>query len=42
MKTKTIKSVMAALVVLFSLNANAYDAYIDGIYYNLIPEEKVA
>ena len=42
MKTKTIKLVMAALVVLFSLNANAYDAYIDGIYYNLNTDAKTA
>ena len=42
MKAKTLKSVMAVLMALFSINANAYDAYIDGIYYNLIPEEMVA
>ena len=42
MKTITLKSVMAVLVALFSLNANAYDAYIDGIYYNLVSKTKTA
>ena len=35
MKKTLLKSVMAVLVALFSLNANAYDALINGIYYNL-------
>jgi uncharacterized repeat protein (TIGR02543 family) len=42
MKTITLKSVMAVLVALFSLNANAYDVEIDGIYYNLITKVKTA
>lgn len=42
MKTTDLKSVMAVLVALFSLNAKAYDVEIDGIYYNLIPKGNVA
>ena len=42
MKTKTLKSVMAVLGVLLSLNAFAYDVEIDGIYYNLIKKVKQA
>ena len=42
MKTKTLKSVMAVLGVLLSLNAFAYDVEIDGIYYNLIKKAKQA
>lgn len=42
MKTKTLKSVMAVLGVLLSLNAFAYDVEIDGIYYNLIEKVKQA
>ena len=33
---------MTVLVALFSLHANAYDAYIDGIYYNLISKANIA
>ena len=33
---------MAVLVALCSLNANAYDAYIDGIYYNLNNSDNTA
>lgn len=33
---------MAVLVALFSLNANAYDVEIDGIYYNLVEKVKIA
>lgn len=42
MKTTILKSVMMVLVALFSLNANAYDVEIDGIYYNLISKVKTA
>ena len=42
MKTTILKSVMTVLMALFSLNANAYDAYIDGIYYNLVGKAKTA
>ena len=42
MKTKTLKSVMAVLGVLLSLNAFAYDVEIDGIYYNLFKKVKQA
>ncbi len=42
MKTTILKSVMTVLVALFSLNANAYDVKIDGIYYNLDKEAKTA
>ena len=42
MKTITLKSVMAVLIALFSLNANAYDVEIDGIYYNLVKKAKTA
>ncbi len=35
MKTELIKSIVVILGVLLSLNAHAYDAYINGIYYNL-------
>jgi hypothetical protein len=42
MKTITLKSVMTVLVALFSFNANAYDVYIDGIYYNLVSKTKTA
>ena len=42
MKTKTLKSVMAVLGVLLSLNAFAYDVEINGIYYNLIKKAKQA
>ncbi len=42
MKTTILKSVMTVLVALFSLNANAYDVEIDGIYYNLIEKIKTA
>ena len=33
---------MVVLLLLFSLNAHAYDVYIDGIFYNLVPKAKVA
>ena len=39
MKTKTLKSVLAVLGVLLSLNAHAYDVEIDGIYYNIIKNQ---
>ena len=42
MKTKMLKLMMVALGVLLSIHAQAYDAYIDGIYYNLIKKGKVA
>ena len=42
MKKTIIKFVMAVLVALFSLNANAYDVEIDGIYYNLYSSLKTA
>jgi len=42
MKTKTLKLMMVALGVLLSINANAYDVEVDGIYYNLSREEKTA
>ena len=42
MKTSTLKSVMTVLVALSSLSANAYDAKINGIYYNLIEKAKQA
>ena len=42
MKTKTLKSVMAVLGVLLSLNAFAYDVEIDGIYYNVVKKAKTA
>ena len=42
MKTKTLKSVLAVLVALLSLNAFAYDVEIDGIYYNFIKKVKQA
>ena len=42
MKTTILKSVMTVLIALFSLNANAYDVKIDGIYYNLDKEAKTA
>ena len=37
-----LKSVTAVLLALFSLNARAYDAYIDGIYYNLDANKREA
>lgn len=42
MKTTILNSVMMVLVALFSINANAYDAYIDGVYYNLISKANIA
>jgi len=33
---------MVALGVLLSINANAYDVEVDGIYYNLNREDKIA
>ena len=42
MKTKTLKSVLAVLGVLLSLNAFAYDVEIDGIYYNVVKKAKTA
>lgn len=36
MKTTILKSVMAVLVALFTLNVHAYDFEVDGIYYNII------
>ena len=42
MKTTILKSVMMMLVALFSLNANAYDVVIDGIYYNLNKTDNTA
>lgn len=38
----TFKSVVAVLVVLLSLNVHAYNAYIDGIYYNVVTKLKTA
>lgn len=42
MKTTTFKLMMVALVVLLSVNAHAYDAKIDGIYYNFDTSNKTA
>ena len=42
MNTTILKSVMTVLVALFSLNANAYDVKIDGIYYNIVTKAKIA
>ncbi|MBQ9665835.1 MAG: leucine-rich repeat domain-containing protein [Bacteroidaceae bacterium] len=42
MTTKKLKSVMVALGVLLSVNANAYDVEVDGIYYNLVKKAKQA
>lgn len=42
MKTTTFKLLTAALVMLLSLNAHAYDVEIDGIYYNLVTKIKQA
>ena len=42
MKTTILKPVMTVLVALFSLNANAYDAQVNGIYYNLNTTQKTA
>ena len=42
MKTTTLKLMMVALGVLLSVNAHAYDAYIDGIYYNFNTSDKTA
>ena len=42
MKKTIIKFVMAVLVALFSQNANAYDAKINGIYYNIDVSNRVA
>ena len=42
MKQLNLKSVMVVLVVLFSLHANAYDAFVDGLYYNLDQDSKTA
>ena len=42
MKQLNLKSIMVALGVLLSLNAHAYDAYVDGIYYNLDTSAKTA
>ena len=42
MKQLKIKSVLAVLVALCSLNVYAYDVEIDGIYYNLYPEYEMA
>ena len=42
MKKNILKSVIAVLVSLFSLNANTYDVNVNGIYYNLNTETKTA
>ena len=42
MNLTTLKSVLAALGVLLSLNAMAYDVEIDGIYYNVVKKSKQA
>lgn len=42
MKKLNLKSVMTVLMVLFSINAKAYDAEINGIFYNLDKEAKTA
>ena len=42
MKETLLKSVMAVLVALFSLNAIAYDVQVSGIYYNLDVNNKIA
>ena len=42
MKETIMKSVLAVLVALCSLNVYAYDVEIDGIYYNLYPEYEMA
>ena len=42
MKQLNLRSMMVALGVLLSLNAHAYDAYVDGIYYNLDTSAKTA
>ena len=42
MTTTTLKSVMAVLGVLLSLNAFAHDVEIDGIYYNVVKKAKTA
>ena len=43
MRTNNIKSVLASLVALLvSVSVNAYDAEIDGIYYNLVSKAKQA
>ncbi|MBO4564553.1 MAG: leucine-rich repeat domain-containing protein [Bacteroidaceae bacterium] len=38
-KTITLKTLMLVLVALFSINASAYDAEIDGFYYNFSGNE---
>ncbi|MBR1521242.1 MAG: leucine-rich repeat domain-containing protein [Bacteroidaceae bacterium] len=42
MKRTILKSMIVALGVLLSINANAYDVEVNGIYYNLDKEEKQA
>ena len=42
MKQLNLRSMMVALGVLLSFNAHAYDAYVDGIYYNLDTSAKTA
>ena len=44
MKTTNLKSVMAVLVALFSLNANAFsgDAVVNGIVYHIVTKAKTA
>ena len=42
MKQQILKTMVTVLVALSSLSANAYDAKINGIYYNLIEKVKQA
>ena len=42
MKQLNLRTMMVALGVLLSLHANAYGAYVDGIYYNLATSTKTA
>ncbi|MBR1520181.1 MAG: leucine-rich repeat domain-containing protein [Bacteroidaceae bacterium] len=42
MKKTLLKLMMVAFGMLLSMNANAYDVEVDGIYYNLDKEEKQA
>ncbi|MBR1520914.1 MAG: leucine-rich repeat protein [Bacteroidaceae bacterium] len=42
MKQKTLKLMMVALGVLLSINANAYDVEVNGIYYTLWKSNKTA
>jgi len=41
-KKFTLKLMMVALGMLLSVNANAYDVEVDGIYYNVVKKGKVA